>query len=198
MLPACRHPAVMLDMYVVRILIVCGCWQGFIQYERFCSIAADLAPRKIRVNVVAPGPIETPIWSRGHRANTDTAALAKRLSASIPLERMGTPREVAETVAFLASDAASYINAVELLVDGGLIPDLSGSALNTSAQLHSAMGLSGSFKRPDDPDQEPSYAQDWQVKAAAKVMSLLFTANNIWQGRRRNVGDHAACSRWEP
>ena len=70
--------------------------------------------------------------------------------------------------------------------DGGLIPDLSGSAMNTSVQLHAAMGLSGSVKkRADDPDQEPEYASDWQTKAAAKVMLLLFTANNIWQGRRK-------------
>ena len=77
-----------------------------------------------------------------------------------------------------------------IAADGGLIPDLSGSAMNTSAQLHSAMGLSGSVKkRADDPDQEPAYANDWQIKAAAKVMSLLFAANNIWQGRRRNEND---------
>ena len=73
-----------------------------------------------------------------------------------------------------------------MLADGGLIPDLSGSAMSTSAQLHSAMGLSGSVKKAgNDSDQEPSYAGDWQVKAAAKLMSLLFAANNIWQGKRR-------------
>ncbi|KAF2480327.1 hypothetical protein BDY17DRAFT_256594 [Neohortaea acidophila] len=77
-----------------------------------------------------------------------------------------------------------------ILGDGGLIPDLSGSAMNTSAQLHSAMGLSGSLKkRSDDPDQEPAYATDWQIKAAAKVMLLLFAANNIWQGQRRSKTD---------
>ena len=78
------------------------------------------------------------------------------------------------------------------IADGGLIPDLSGSALNTSAQLHSALGLSGSMKKPaGDQDQEPDYASDWQIKAAAKVMSLLFAANNIWQGRRSRDTDHA-------
>ena len=70
--------------------------------------------------------------------------------------------------------------------DGGLIPDLSGGAMNTSAQLHAAMGLSGSVKkRPDDSDQETEWADDWQAKVAAKVMSLLFAANNVWQGKRR-------------
>lgn len=73
-----------------------------------------------------------------------------------------------------------------MLADGGLIPDLSGSAMNTSAQLHSATGLSGSGKKREGQDQEPSYAMDWQIKAAAKLMSLLFAANNIWQGKRRN------------
>lgn len=70
--------------------------------------------------------------------------------------------------------------------DGGLIPDLSGGAMNTSAQLHSAMGLSGSVKkRTNDTDQaETDWSLDWQTKAAAKLMSLIFTANNIWQGKR--------------
>ncbi|SMR44171.1 unnamed protein product [Zymoseptoria tritici ST99CH_3D1] len=73
--------------------------------------------------------------------------------------------------------------------DGGLIPDLSGSTMNTSAQLHSAMGLSGSVKKgPDDPNAEPDWSNDWQIKAAAKVMSLLFAANNIWQGSPRDGG----------
>jgi E3 ubiquitin-protein ligase HECTD2 len=71
--------------------------------------------------------------------------------------------------------------------DGGLIPDLSGGAMSTSAQLHAAMGLSGSVKkRPDDTDQETEWADDWQAKVAAKVMSLLFAANNVWQGKRRS------------
>ncbi|CAK4033330.1 E3 ubiquitin- ligase HUL4 [Lecanosticta acicola] len=75
------------------------------------------------------------------------------------------------------------------LDDGGLIPTLSGSAMSTSAQLHSAMGLSGSVKKSgEDPNSEPQWAGDWQVKAAARVMSLLFTANNIWSGASRPLG----------
>lgn len=71
--------------------------------------------------------------------------------------------------------------------DGGLIPDLSGSAMNTSAQLHAAMGLGGSVKsRAIEGDQQTDYADDWQVKAAAKLMSLLFAANNSWQGAKKD------------
>lgn len=72
--------------------------------------------------------------------------------------------------------------------DNGLIPDLSGSAMNTNAQLRAAMGLGGSVKKlKDDQEQETEWANDWQIKAGAKVMSLLFAANNIWQGRRRDA-----------
>ncbi|KAK5725715.1 putative E3 ubiquitin-protein ligase [Elasticomyces elasticus] len=73
------------------------------------------------------------------------------------------------------------------LADGGLIPDLSGSAANTSAQLHSAMGLSGSMKkRNNETDGETDWANDWQLRVATKVMSIMFAANNSWQGRRRD------------
>jgi len=77
------------------------------------------------------------------------------------------------------------------LASGGLIPDLTGSTMNTSAQLHSAMGLSGVGVKREDADRQPTYASDWQVKAAAKLMSLLFAANNIWQGTRRIKGDRS-------
>ncbi|KAF7188058.1 putative E3 ubiquitin-protein ligase mug30 [Pseudocercospora fuligena] len=76
------------------------------------------------------------------------------------------------------------------VVDGGLIPDLTGGAMNTSAQLHAAMGLSGSVKKSkDDASGEPDWADDWQTKVAASVMSMLFTANNIWQGKRRQTDE---------
>jgi len=87
------------------------------------SVAADLAPRNIRVNVVAPGAIKTPIWKRGPRASDsaeDSARLAKFLSSVIPQGRWGEPEEIAKAVLFLASDDSSYVNAVELMVDGGL------------------------------------------------------------------------------
>jgi NAD(P)-dependent dehydrogenase (short-subunit alcohol dehydrogenase family) len=87
------------------------------------AIAADLAPRNIRVNVVAPGATKTPIWKRGSRANDSaeqSAKLAGFISSTIPLGRWGEPEELAKAVLFLASDDSSYINAVELMVDGGM------------------------------------------------------------------------------
>ncbi len=86
------------------------------------SIAADLAPRNIRVNVVAPGAIKTPIWNRGARASIsadESAKLEKSVSSAIPLGRWGEPEEIANAVLFFASDDSSYVNAVELMVDGG-------------------------------------------------------------------------------
>lgn len=73
--------------------------------------------------------------------------------------------------------------------DGGLIPDLSGSARNTSAQLRSATGLGGSVRVKDmEPTQNiVDYSEDWQLKAAAKVMALLFAANNSWQPRKAGL-----------
>ena len=96
------------------------------------AIAADLAPRKIRVNVVAPGATETPIWKRGARANVtqeESAKLSDFFSSTVPLGRWGEPEDVAKAVLFLASDDSSYINAVELMVDGGLTGAPFGAAI---------------------------------------------------------------------
>ena len=85
-------------------------------------IAAELAPRNIRVNVVAPGWTQTPIWQRGPRANAsaeESAKVADFYSSVIPLGRWGQAEEIAKAVLFLASDDSSYVNAVELIVDGG-------------------------------------------------------------------------------
>ena len=86
------------------------------------SIAADFAPRNIRVNIVAPGAIKTPIWKRGPRASMssdESAKLAKYISSVNPLGRWGEPEEIAKAALFLDSDDSSYVNAVELMVDGG-------------------------------------------------------------------------------
>lgn len=86
------------------------------------AIAADLAPRNIRANVVAPGATKTPIWKRGPLANVTeerAAKLADFVSSAVPLGRWGEAEELAKAVLFLASDDSSYVNAVELMVDGG-------------------------------------------------------------------------------
>jgi NAD(P)-dependent dehydrogenase (short-subunit alcohol dehydrogenase family) len=87
------------------------------------AIAADFAPRNIRVNVVAPGATKTPIWKRGSRASLSaeqSTKVADLYSSTVPLGRWGEPEELAKAVLFLASEDSSYVNAVELVVDGGL------------------------------------------------------------------------------
>jgi NAD(P)-dependent dehydrogenase (short-subunit alcohol dehydrogenase family) len=85
------------------------------------SLAADLSPRGIRVNVVAPGATKTPIWSRNDSRTTEqVSGLDQQFSKLIPLGRMGEAQEIAKAVLFLASDDSSYVQGVELFVDGGL------------------------------------------------------------------------------
>ncbi len=80
------------------------------------ALAAELAPRGIRVNSVSPGYIETP----SYRDNVSPEAKAAAITA-VAAGRLGTPEDIADAVAFLASPEASYINGQDLLVDGGLI-----------------------------------------------------------------------------
>ena len=83
------------------------------------SWALDLQGRGIRVNVVSPGPVKTPGLG-GLVAEEQRQGLFDALAAPVPLGRIGEPAEVGKAVAFLASDAASFINAIELFVDGGM------------------------------------------------------------------------------
>jgi len=83
------------------------------------SWALDLKDRAIRVNVVSPGPIRTPGLG-GLVPDDAREGLFDYLSSQIPLGRLGEPQEVGKAVAFLASDAASFVNGVELFVDGGM------------------------------------------------------------------------------
>jgi 3-oxoacyl-[acyl-carrier protein] reductase len=81
-------------------------------------LALALAPRGIRVNCVAPGAIHFPggMWDHVHRSAPD---VYERIRSSIPFGRLGTAEEVANTIVFLASDAASWITGAALPVDGG-------------------------------------------------------------------------------
>ncbi|MDK9607550.1 SDR family NAD(P)-dependent oxidoreductase [Lelliottia wanjuensis] len=83
------------------------------------SWALDLQGRGIRVNVVSPGPVKTPGLG-GLVAEEERQGLFDALATQVPLGRIGEPAEVGKAVAFLASDAASFINAIELFVDGGM------------------------------------------------------------------------------
>jgi NAD(P)-dependent dehydrogenase (short-subunit alcohol dehydrogenase family) len=83
------------------------------------SFAGALVDRKIRVNAVAPGPIETPIFGRTGLPKEALDSFATAVVNSVPMKRFGKPEEVAAAVAFLASSDASYITGVELSVDGG-------------------------------------------------------------------------------
>jgi NAD(P)-dependent dehydrogenase (short-subunit alcohol dehydrogenase family) len=79
----------------------------------------DLKPRRIRVNAVSPGSIDTPGLRELLASSEVGQQRLKMLSAAVPLGRLGTPEEIAKAVVFLASDDASYISGIELFVDGG-------------------------------------------------------------------------------
>jgi len=74
----------------------------------------DLKQRRIRVNVISPGPIETPMFAEVPQEEK------ARLSSTVPMGRLGKPDEIASAAVFLASDESSYVTGIELFVDGGV------------------------------------------------------------------------------
>jgi NAD(P)-dependent dehydrogenase (short-subunit alcohol dehydrogenase family) len=80
----------------------------------------DLKERKIRVNAISPGPIDTPIFSSITQNEEQSELFKKNIVNAVPMKRMGSPDEVAKVVSFLASDESSYVTGIELFVDGGL------------------------------------------------------------------------------
>jgi NAD(P)-dependent dehydrogenase (short-subunit alcohol dehydrogenase family) len=80
----------------------------------------DLRHRKIRVNAISPGPIDTPIFSNLLQNEEQSQQFKKNIVNTVPMGRMGNSDEVAKAVSFLASDDSSYITGIELFVDGGL------------------------------------------------------------------------------
>ena len=84
------------------------------------SWVVDLKGRGIRVNVVSPGTVITPAYKNALGLNdSQIAEMEAQASATTPLGRAGTPEEIANAVLFLASSESSYVNGVELFVDGG-------------------------------------------------------------------------------
>lgn len=79
----------------------------------------DLAPRRIRVNVLVPGATSTPGLHGLSSSEEDNRDFVAMMEAQIPLGRMGTPQEIAAAALFLASDDSSFINGSELFADGG-------------------------------------------------------------------------------
>lgn len=91
-------------------------------------MASELSPRGIRVNVVAPGAIRTPIWAAIATPEAEKA-FEKRIGLSTPLGRIGEPDHISKTVLFLASDDAAHIQGQEIFVDGGAVASPSGAPI---------------------------------------------------------------------
>jgi NAD(P)-dependent dehydrogenase (short-subunit alcohol dehydrogenase family) len=83
--------------------------------------AAELAGRGIRVNVVSPGVIDTPILEKQFAAGAEMDAATKQFEAITPLGRLGRSEEIASAVYYLASDQSSYTTGFDLVVDGGIV-----------------------------------------------------------------------------
>lgn len=85
------------------------------------TAAAELIDRRIRVNSVSPGPIQTPLHERENTglSEQEFEIFSKRVRERVPMKRVGQPEEVAAVVAFLASEDASYLTGVEINIDGG-------------------------------------------------------------------------------
>lgn len=85
------------------------------------TAAAELAPKKIRVNMISPGPIQTEIMSKAGLDKETLKNLNNNLTAQIPLKKMGTAEEVAQLVTYLVDNSISgFITGTEIVIDGGI------------------------------------------------------------------------------
>ncbi|KWV46844.1 short-chain dehydrogenase [Bradyrhizobium macuxiense] len=92
-------------------------------------IASELSPRGIRVNVVAPGAVRTPIWGAAIATPEAEKMLEARIAKSTPLGRLGEPDHISKTVLFLASDDSAHLQGQELFVDGGATASPAGAPI---------------------------------------------------------------------
>jgi NAD(P)-dependent dehydrogenase (short-subunit alcohol dehydrogenase family) len=84
------------------------------------TAAAELAPRKIRVNIVSPGPTKTEVMTKMGLDDAALQQIHEHLVNAIPLKRMGTAEDVAKLVVYLSDEAATFVTGSEIVVDGGL------------------------------------------------------------------------------
>jgi len=84
------------------------------------AAAAELVMRRIRVNTLSPGPVETPIFGKLGMSAGAVSSMKSDLAVQVPLGRLGQADEIARAALFLASDDSSYVTGVELAVDGGM------------------------------------------------------------------------------
>ena len=80
----------------------------------------DLKARKIRVNTLSPGPVDTPIFNSIGVTQDEVEKVKQGFAAQVPLGRMGRPEEIASVALFLASDDSSFVTGIDLSVDGGM------------------------------------------------------------------------------
>jgi len=86
------------------------------------TLSADLLTRDVRVNVVSPGPVETPIFKRLGMEEEQLRQAKEWFTQKVPLKRMADPDEIAEAVLYLSSSQSRFVVGAELVIDGGLIP----------------------------------------------------------------------------
>jgi NAD(P)-dependent dehydrogenase (short-subunit alcohol dehydrogenase family) len=92
-------------------------------------MASELSPRGIRVNVISPGAIRTPIWGAATATAEAEKALEDRIAKATPLRGIGEPDHVAKAVLFIASDDSAHVQGQELFVDGGASAAPSGAPI---------------------------------------------------------------------
>lgn len=85
------------------------------------TAALELAPRRIRVNAISPGPITTPIMQKAGLDEATLQSIYQHILGKMPLQRLGSPMDIAGLVTYLASDSASFITGSEFVIDGGFL-----------------------------------------------------------------------------